>query len=141
MELELELLKFIRENILLVAVAVTSGGMLVWPLLRRTGGASVDTLRATMLINQQDAVIIDVREPAELAGGKILNAKSVPLSQIEARVKELERFKDRPVIVACASGNRSRSAISHLRRHGFTQLYNLAGGIAAWRQAGLPLEK
>ena len=139
--MELELLKFIRENILLVAVALTSGGMLVWPLLRRSGGGSVDTLRATMLINQQDAVIIDVRESAELAGGKILNAKSVPLSQIEARMKELDRFKDKPVIVACATGNRSRSAIALLRRHGFTQLYNLAGGIAAWRQAGLPVEK
>jgi len=139
--MEQDLLKFVRENIFLVAVALISGGMLVWPLLRRTGGSSVDTLRATMLINQQDAVIVDVREPAELATGKILNAKAVPLSQIETRLKELERFKDKPVIVACATGNRSRSAIAILRRHGFTQLYNLAGGIAAWRQAGLPVEK
>lgn len=136
-----ELLKFIQENILLVAVAVASGGMLIWPLLRRTGGASVDTLHATQLINHQDAVVIDVREAGELAGGKIMNSKSVPLSQLGSRLKELERYKDKPMIVACATGNRSRTAISQLRKHGFTQLYNLSGGFSAWRQAGLPVEK
>ena len=135
-------MKFITENIFLIAVAFVSGAMLVWPLVRRgAGGPSVGTLEATMLINQKDAVVIDVREPGEFAQSHILNARNVPLGEIEARIKELERFKAKPVIVSCATGNRSGSAASVLRKHGFANVVNLAGGVAAWQQAGLPTEK
>jgi len=135
-------MKFLTENIFLIAIAFVSGAMLVWPLVRRgTAGASVGTLEATMLINQKDAVMIDVREPGEFAQAHILNARNVPLGEIEARIKELERFKEKPVIVSCATGNRAGSAASVLRKHGFTNVVNLAGGIAAWQQAGLPTGK
>jgi rhodanese-related sulfurtransferase len=135
-------MKFITENIFLIAIAFVSGAMLVWPLVRRgAAGASVGTLEATMLINQKDAVVIDVREPGEFAQTHILNARNVPLGEIEARIKELERFKGKPVIVSCATGNRSGSAASVLRKHGFTNVVNLAGGVAAWQQAGLPTGK
>ena len=135
-------MKFITENIFLIAVAFVSGAMLVWPLVRRgAGGPSVGTLEATMLINQKDAVVIDVREPGEFEQSHILNARNVPLGEIEARIKELERFKTKPVIVSCATGNRSGSAASVLRKHGFANVVNLAGGVAAWQQAGLPTEK
>jgi rhodanese-related sulfurtransferase len=116
--------------------------MLVWPLVRRgAGGASVGTLEATMLINSKDAIVLDVRTPAEFAQSHILNSRNIPLDEIEARVKELERFKEKPVIVSCATGNRSGSAAAVLRKHGFTNVVNLAGGIAAWQQAGLPTGK
>ncbi len=135
-------MKFITENIFLIAIAFVSGAMLVWPLVRRgVGGASVGTLEATMLINQKDAVVIDVREPGEFAQSHILNARNIPLGEIEARIKELERFKDKAVIVACATGNRSGSAAATLRKQGFTSVVNLAGGLAAWQQAGLPTAK
>jgi rhodanese-related sulfurtransferase len=135
-------MKFITENIFLIAIAFVSGAMLVWPLVRRgVGGAAVGTLEATMLINQKDAVVIDVREPAEFAQSHILNSRNVPLGEIEARLKELERYKDKPVIVACATGNRSGSAAAVLRKHGFASVVNLSGGIAAWQQAGLPTGK
>jgi rhodanese-related sulfurtransferase len=135
-------MKFITENIFLIAVAFVSGAMLVWPLVRRgTGGPSVGTLEATMLINQKDAVVIDVREPAEYAQSHILNARNVPMGELEARIKDLERFKGKPVIVSCATGNRSGSAAAILRKHGFVNVVNLAGGIAAWQQAGLPTGK
>ena len=135
-------MKFITENIFLIAVAFVSGAMLVWPLVRRgVGGASVGTLEATMLINQKDAVVIDVREPAEFAQSHILNSRNIPLGEIEARLKELERYKEKPVIVACATGNRSGSAAAVLRKQGFASAVNLSGGIAAWQQAGLPTGK
>src|SRR5512134_459291 len=136
------LVKFVTENIFLIAIAFVSGAMLVWPLVRRgAGGPSVGTLEATMLINQKDAVVIDVREPGEFAQSHILNARNVPLGELEARSRDLERFKEKPVIVSCATGNRSGSAASILRKHGFANVVNLAGGIAAWQQAGLPTEK
>ena len=135
-------MKFITENIFLIAIAFVSGAMLVWPLMRRgVGGAAVGTLEATMLINQKDAIVLDVRESAEFAQSHILNSRNIPLGEVEARRKELERYREKPVIVACATGNRSGSAAAMLRKHGFTGAVNLAGGIAAWQQAGLPTVK
>ena len=135
-------MKFVLDNIFLIAVAVVSGAMLVWPLARRgAGGPSVNTLEATQMINRQDALVLDVREQAEFAQSHILNARGLPLSQIEARHGDIEKFKDKPVIVYCASGNRSSAAAAALRKHGFSNVFNLSGGFVAWQQAGLPVQK
>jgi rhodanese-related sulfurtransferase len=137
-------MKFITENIFLIAVAFVSGAMLVWPLVRRgvgVGGPSVNTLEATVLINRQDALVIDVRDQNEYAAGHILNARNVPLAHLEERIGELSKYKEKPVIIACGTGQRSGTAQSLLKKHGFSNVVNLAGGFAAWRQAGLPVEK
>ena len=135
-------MKFVTENIFLIAIAFVSGAMLVWPLVRRgAGGPSVNTLEATQLINRQDALVLDVREQAEFAQSHILNSRGLPLSQLEARVGDVQKFKDKPVIVYCATGNRSSAAVVTLKKHGFTNVVNLSGGFAAWQQAGLPVQK
>lgn len=135
-------MKFVIDNIFLIAIAFVSGAMLVWPLVRRSaGGASVNTLEATQLINRQDALLLDVREQAEFAQSHILNSRGLPLSQLEARVGDIEKFKDKPVIVYCATGSRSSAAATALRKHGFSNVVNLSGGFAAWQQAGLPVQK
>jgi rhodanese-related sulfurtransferase len=108
---------------------------------RGTGGPSVNTLEATMLMNKKDSLVLDVREAGEFAGGHIINARNIPFDELEQRLKEIERYKEKPVIVSCAVGNRSGGAASLLRKQGFTNVVNLSGGIAAWRQAGLPTEK
>ena len=134
-------MEFIRNNILLIAVAVVSGAMLVWPLVRRgTGGPHVDTARATQLINREDALMIDVREPGEYGAGHILGARNVPLARIDAK-SDLSKKKDRPLIVYCDTGNRAGKAAAALRGQGYTQVVSLSGGLAAWQQAGLPVEK
>jgi rhodanese-related sulfurtransferase len=139
---EVNLLKFVTEHIFLVAVAAASGAMLIWPVVRRgAGGSSISTLQATLLINQQNALVLDVRDAGEYEKGHLLNARHLALGEIEARTGEIEKFKTRPVIVVCESGNRSNSAVSALRKQGFGQVFSLNGGIGAWRQAGLPLEK
>jgi rhodanese-related sulfurtransferase len=130
------------DNIFLVAVAVVSGAMLVLPLLRRgAGGPSVTTLQATQMINRQDALLLDVREQAEYAQAHILNARGLPLSQLEARIGDIEKFKDKPLIVYCATDNRSSSAAATLKKRGFSNVVILSGGFAAWQQAGLPVQK
>lgn len=135
-------MKFVMDNIFLVAVAVVSGAMLVLPLLRRgAGGPSVTTLEATQLINRQDALLLDVREQAEYAQAHILNARGLPLSQLEARIGDIEKFKDKPLIVYCATDNRSSSAAATLKKRGFSNVVILSGGFAAWQQAGLPVQK
>jgi rhodanese-related sulfurtransferase len=133
--------EFIRNNILLIVVAFASGAMLMWPLVRRTsGGPWVNTAQATHLINREDALVVDVREPGEYGVGHILGARNVPLSRL-ADAADLGKRKDRPLILYCDSGDRSGKATSVLKKQGFARVVNLSGGIGAWQQAGLPVEK
>jgi len=134
-------MEFITKNFFLVAIALVSGGMLIWPLLRRAGGPSVSTLEATQLINRSDALIVDLRSAEDFAKGHILGAKNIPLADLEQRAAELDRHKARPLIVHCGDGNRAGGAVAKLRGKGFGSVHNLAGGYAAWQQAGLPVEK
>ena len=137
-----DLMKFFLDNIYLIVVAFVSGAMLLWPVVRRgAGGASVNTLEATQLINRQDALVLDVRNAKGFAQGPILNARNLPMPQLAARHSDIARYKEKPVIVACESGSRSGAAAAVLRKQGFAQVFNLSGGIAAWQQAGLPVEK
>lgn len=133
---------FIQNNILLIAVAFISGAMLIWPMVRRgAGGPWVNTVEATQLINRQDALVLDVRGADEFAKGHILGAKNLPLADLERRAGELDKYKSKAVIVHCENGNRSTSGVATLRKQGFASAVNLAGGFAAWKQAGLPVEK
>jgi rhodanese-related sulfurtransferase len=134
--------EFVRNNILLFVVALVSGGMLLWPLVRRTtGGPWVNTTQATYLINREDALVVDVREPNEFAAGHVLGAKNLPLARLEASGADLAKKKERPVIVYCDGGERSAKALATLKKQGFTRVANLSGGLGAWQQAGLPVEK
>jgi rhodanese-related sulfurtransferase len=135
--------EFVRNNLLLFVVALVSGGMLLWPLVRRTtGGPYVNPAQATQLINREDALVLDVRDPGEYGSGHILGAKNVPLSRIAAGGSEIAaKRKDKPVIVYCDNGNRSTKAAAALRSQGYARVVNLSGGLGAWQQAGLPVEK
>lgn len=130
-------------NLVLFFAAVISGSMLIWPLINRLFRPTNDigALEAVQLINRRDAIVIDVRDPGEFATGHITNARNIPEAQIGDRIRELEKFKSRPVIVSCNTGNRSAIATGSLRKGGFTEVFSLRGGIAAWRQASMPLEK
>jgi len=134
--------EFISKNIFLVMIAAISGGMLLWPLLRKgTGGPWVGTLQATQLMNREDAIVVDLRPAAEYASGHILGARSIPLAELEKRAGELDKYKAKPVIVHCGDGGRAGAGVALLRRNGFGNVVNLSGGYAAWQQAGLPVEK
>ena len=140
--MEISFVDFLWKEKLLVAVAFVSGGMLLWPLVRRSaGGPWVDPLQATQLINREDALVLDVREPGEFSAGHVLGAKSLPLSRLDALPGDVARRKEKPVIVYCEGGERSSKALSALRKQGFTRVANLSGGLKAWQQAGLPVEK
>jgi rhodanese-related sulfurtransferase len=134
---------FILENVLLVGLAVVSGLMLVWPALSRMSGTSsnLGPADAVLLINRENALVLDVREDAEYADGHITDARHIPLAQLDARVEELRKFKDKPVLVNCQAGMRSAKACGILKKHGFSKVYNLQGGLNAWQQAKLPVVK
>ena len=135
-------MEFISKNIFLIVIAAVSGGMLLWPLLRKgTGGPWVDTLQATQLMNREDALVVDLRAADEYAKGHILGAKNLPLADLPRRAGELEKYKSKPLIVHCGDGNRAGGGMALLRKQGFANVVNLTGGYAAWQQAGLPVEK
>src|SRR5690348_2932661 len=132
-------LDFVRNNLLLFGVAVTSGAMLLWPLVRRsTGGPSVDASGATRLINGEGAVVVDVREQGDYDSGHVLGARHVPMARLDSH--DLKR-KDKTLILYCDSGDRASKAAAALRKQGFEKVFVLSGGIGAWKQAGLPIEK
>jgi rhodanese-related sulfurtransferase len=138
-------LEFLQKgyNLWLLMAAVVSGVLFIWPsiakLLSKT--KEVGVAQAVQLINRQDAAVIDVREPNEFRGGRIPNARNIPLGQLAGKVKDLEKLKDKPVLLSCQTGNRSAQAANTLRQAGFAQVYNLAGGMNAWQQASMPVEK
>jgi rhodanese-related sulfurtransferase len=136
-------MSFVKENWLLILVMFASGAMLLWPLLQRrlSPMKEIGNLNVTHLINQRDALLLDVREPAEFEGGRLPNAVHIPISQLQSRIGEIAKHKARPVVTYCGSGTRSRSAGAALAKAGFTEIYNLNGGYRAWKDAGLPVER
>ena len=136
-------MQFVIANILPISIAIFSGIMLLWSLFgnRFRGVKEVNTAEALQLINHKSAIVLDVREPNEYDAGHVLNSKLIPLGKLKARMGELEKFKEQPVVVVCRSGNRSGTACYLLGRQGFSQAYNLAGGVQAWQKNNLPLEK
>lgn len=127
-----------QTNLLLIAVACISGALLLWPMLReRAGGPSVSTLAATQMINTRHAQVVDVRPPEQFAAGSVPNARNIPLAELSKRGSELR--KDRPVILVCNTGRTAQGAASRLRAAGIAEVYVLAGGVSAWREAGLPI--
>ena len=131
-------MKFVTENIFLIVVAFVSGGMLVWPLVnRQMAGASLNTLQATRMINDRNAVVLDVRENSEFAAGHVPNSRNIPVGDLEKRLGEVPAGK--PVIVVCASGSRAARAAATLRKSGRDEVFCLDGGVSGWQQAGLPV--
>jgi rhodanese-related sulfurtransferase len=130
-------------NRALFAAPVISGAMLVWPLVARLmrPGQEVGPAEAVQLINRRDAVVLDVRNAAEYKSGHITNARHLPEAELESRAKELEKVKSKPIIVSCARGNRSAGVAGRLRKLGFNEVFSLRGGLTAWEQANMPLEK
>ena len=135
-------MEFIQQNLLLVLLALGSGAALLFVSLRRPGGrAGVTPTQATLLINREDAQVIDVRDSDEYVSGHLPEARNIPQEHLEQRAGELDKFKDTPLIVVCQSGTRSAAACKQLEKLGFTRVSNLEGGIVGWRSAGLPLRK
>jgi len=134
-------MEFINQNILLIGVVVASAIALVWPMLMGGGGNSVSPAEATMLINREDAHIVDVREASEFADGHMPDAHHLPLSKLGEHLGQLEKFKEKPLIVCCATGMRSNKACRELSKQGFAKVHNLAGGMDAWVGAGYPVKK
>jgi len=135
--------KFLLDTWYLFAVAAISGGLLLWPMISRStlgGGGKVSAAEAVRLINRERAVLLDVSEPAEYAAGHPVGARSVPLGALETS-NALPKNKALPLVVICPTGARASRAVAALQKLGFEKASALAGGLRAWREANLPVER
>lgn len=134
-------MKFIFDNWMLIAIAVASGSLLLWPVLQGAAMAGLDPAGAVQLINREKGVVIDVCEPAEFAAGHVGGARNIPLGELESKLAGAVKNKALPLILVCQSGARSGRAVAIAKKLGYEQAQSLGGGLASWRAANLPVEK
>ena len=103
--------------------------------------ASLTPAAAVQLMNNEDVVVLDVREPSEIVGGKIAKAIQIPVGSVQKRIDELQKHKQKTLLVYCKTGARSGMACKELSRNGFDKVYSLNGGMLAWQDAHLPISK
>lgn len=135
-------MEFLQQNWHWAAIAAVSGAWLLVDLVRnRNGGDQLSAVEATLLINREDAIVIDVREQGEYAQGHVPNARNIPAGELPRRSTELEKWKSRPLILCCSTGARSASTLAQLKKAGFEKVFNLRGGLMEWEKAGQPLSR
>jgi rhodanese-related sulfurtransferase len=134
--------KFLIDNWMLISIALASGGMLVWPMVASGMNAgALSASGAVTLINREKAVVIDVSETEEFAAGHVGGAKNVPFGELEDKLPAAAKNKTLPLILVCATGARANRALAVAKKLGYEQAQVLGGGLKAWKEANLPVEK
>lgn len=123
-------------SVLMVAVVAAYLG---FEFMQQMSSNAVSPEQAVELINHQQGIVIDVRTPEEFRTGHILDAVHFDCTESDLKLKRLNKYSAKPVIVVCAHGKRSAAFLKRLQAQGFVQVLNLEGGLQAWRDAGLPL--
>lgn len=134
-------MKFIIDNWHLILLALTSGGLLLWPVLRGAATSGLAPADAVNLMNREKAVVVDVCQPDEFAQGHIVGSRNIPLADLEAKLASTVKNKNLPLILVCQTGMRSGRAVAVAKKLGYEQAQCLAGGLQAWKTATLPVEK
>ncbi|MFG6176278.1 rhodanese-like domain-containing protein [Halomonas sp. THAF12] len=136
-----QLFEFVQNHPLLVGAFLLV--LVAWIAYEiRSGGANgVTTSEATQLVNREDAVVLDIRDKNDFKAGHIAGARNIPQSSLDSRLTELDKFKDKPIIVACKHGQSSGTVQAKLAKAGFERVLKLKGGMTQWQADGLPLVK
>ena len=128
-------------NLVLIAIVLISGGLLLWPALGRRGRGGVTAGEATQLINRRNAVVVDLRSAADFATGHLPSARHVEFAELQAKVGQLVKNKNNPVLLVCQTGQQSNKAVRVVQDAGYAEVHVLQGGLNAWQQAGMPVVK
>lgn len=121
-------LGFIVALVLVIIEEVRSRGL----------SARVSPGKAVQMMNQSNAMVVDIRSSSQFEQAHVIHAVNIPQAELESGVKKIERYRDKPVIVVCANGTQSVAAVKKLQKLGFEHAAVLAGGLAAWKSASLP---
>jgi rhodanese-related sulfurtransferase len=139
-----QLSEFILNNLLLFAALAVVMVMLIKAELDHQANKGLflsPSMAIRLMNNHSDALVLDIRTAADFKNGHIKGAKNVPLSDFAGSVDGLKADKSEPVLIYCNSGNTVSRAIRLLKKAGFEKVNNLEGGIAAWKEANMPLSK
>lgn len=132
--------EFAANHWMLVSALMGLLVLLAWDSGQKAG-PKVSTHEATRLINQQNAVVVDIREKGEFKKGHLVDSLNIPNSKIVSSLADLEKHKDTPIIVVCKTGQTASAASKTLKENGFSSVYRLSGGIMEWSNNNLPLVK
>jgi len=133
-----QFIEFIGNHLVLSGMwVVTLGAIIMYH--QRTASSSVGPQQAVLLINRQNAVVVDVREKKEFETGHIVDSINIPLAKLQKRLNELKKHKDKPVVVVCKLGQHSGQAAKTLQEAGYSDVFRLSGGLTEWKAQSLPL--
>jgi rhodanese-related sulfurtransferase len=133
--------KFILDNWMLIAVALSSGFFLLLPVVQGATATGISPAEAVQCMNREKGVVIDVCSATEFAESHIKGALNVPLDELEARLDKAVKNKSTPLILVCAAGVRSKRAQAMAQKLGYEKVHSLHGGLKAWKDANLPVAK
>ncbi|MFA5677137.1 MAG: rhodanese-like domain-containing protein [Pseudomonas sp.] len=134
------LIEFIGNHYWLTSAFLVVLALLIFTEGRKAGKA-LTSQQATTLINRENALLVDVRPKKDYAAGHIVDSINIPLDSFTTRMVELDKYKDKPIILACANGQHAGTASKQLKSAGFQQVNRLAHGVGGWRADNLPLVK
>ena len=134
-------MKFFVDNWMLILIALSSGGMLLWPMVQGAKGGALTVQGAVQLINRERGVMVDVRDAAEFAAGHPTGARNVPLDQLDDKLPAAVKNKGVPLLLICGTGARAQRAVAKAKKLGYEQAQAVAGGLKSWKEANLPVEK
>lgn len=107
----------------------------------RKAGPQVTPQQLSLMVNNDNALVLDVRPDKEFKQGHIVDALNIPVSQIKDRIGQLEKYKDRPLVLVCKMGQQTSGVAKQLRGAGFDKVYRLNGGLMEWSGSQMPLVK
>ena len=134
-------MKFILDNWMLIAIALSSGFLLLLPVMQGAAASGLSPSEAVLCMNREKALVIDVCGADEFAAGHVKGALHVPLDELQTRLEGVAKNKSQPLIMVCASGMRSKRALAVAKKLGYEHVYSLQGGLQAWKEANLPTAK
>ena len=134
------LFEFIGNHIELSALFF---GLLValWYTERSKAGKALSPQTATLMMNKDEAVIVDIREKKEYSEGRITGSLHIPFDSLKERGVELKKFQDKQIILVDKMGQHSGMAAKLLKAEGFENIARMSGGITEWKSVNLPLVK
>jgi rhodanese-related sulfurtransferase len=135
--------EFIGNHIFLWGALAAVLVLLIKAELEHQGGKAnqLNPMNAIRVMNNEDALVLDVRETADFGKGHIKSAKNIPFSSLKDKLKGIAKYKNNAVLAYCNNGAISNKACKVLQREGFANVHNIAGGINSWLEAKLPITK
>jgi rhodanese-related sulfurtransferase len=132
--------QFIAEQWVLVSILVVLVLLFMFTENRRAG-KSISAQMLGQLVNKDDAVIVDIRDSKEFRGGHIAGSINIPYANWQSRQSELDKYKDKPVVLVCKMGQSAGTVAKMLNKAGFEQVYRLSGGLTEWQGSQMPVVK